>query len=1666
MQSVTDGESRTTHYTRDQAGRILSETDPAGNTTFYRRDANGQIDLIEFPDGTTIDEEWRNGLLRERVDQDGNITRWAYDDNGFPERIDYFGTVIGDDDDAFRLMTHDAVGRVKSLTEGGINTPEADWRTTQYFYYDAATARDLDQPVRIIDPDGREALYRYDGNNQVTYHRDFSGVETHYQYTPRRQVETKTIVMPNPQDANDHIEYSYHYQYDAEGNLERAEHPGDVVWFYEYDDRNRLERSGIEGTEVVRTLTYDLAGRIETEDDNAGGLIEYRYYADGQVESQINPLGNVESFYYDARGDLDQVQDATRNAITRDYQRDALGRVTAVTDGEGHTQSLQLNGRDLTELTFVPNNPGLTRLTQRYDWRGKVVLEQDITGGERHYRYNDFGELIQATDAEGGVVDHEYDALGRKTKTVDAAGKVTLWEYDQQANRLVVTQTETDPSFTQVRSARTRTSEKVYDLMGRLVAFTDAEQQQWHFEYNQQGLLTVTRNPDGSQLINEYNAAGQLESETAKAAPGDGEPDRITRYTRDSQGRVLTRQAPHYPAGVFDQYDYNGLGQPLTVNLADLTSVTHQYDAAGRKTDSYYPANRTEHWQHDANDNVTAFTDRNGYRWEYRYNADNNRTWAFDPIAVAQGLAYPGGQGTETHYDDLGRPVGSTDPLGNRQSVLLDTEGRITHQQDAYGVAIVTERDAAGRPTAITDRNGATTGYRYNAFGDLETVTDALGNTTYTTYDRLGRAIESTDALGNRVEQAYNHRAQLTAVTDPQGRTTEQHYNGFGNLTAVARPGPQGPVTSRYDWRADNRLTRVTPSAEQAPGERSHYEYDALGRLTGQTNQLNQHWSYDYNDLGQVTRANQPEAGTDIDYRYNGRGQLTERHYRDAGESRVDRLEYDPVGRLRHIDNAALSETYHYDAAGRLDAIDNHSLNQRFELDHDANGRRTLTQATADADLHYERDAQGRIERIVRTDSNGPDQHFELHRDALGRVTQIDYPNQSRRSLEYDALGRVSALHIEHIARTGRYRGQWETLETYQYHYDANGNLTESSRNGQAAQFAYDSLNRLIRADYPKWDDIDYQWDDRGNLVHKATKTHRFDYQYNAANQLVRFEAHRLPGFSCDGTACPTDDDETGSPHWYDYAYNANGQPTELHNAQKGTQQLTHDALGRMTAVINPNGESVHYGYDSRDRRVRTDQVWNQDEDDNSTNSTSTTVSLISAYDGREELGQWLTDNNSTGQPTPYRSLTGLPQEEQGLPYNLMLHQQLFEPSRPELHAAGNKGADTSHLYLYGDHQNSTVQVRDQDSREAMRLGYSPFGQVYRKHNDRTFWKLNSGVNANNQLNALMPYQYTGRYTEAATGLVHLDARWYNPHTQRFVQPDLWNFRNTGLPAEIQHELMRFTGLDTAKLLRDPSQQVAHGYVSGNPLAWTDWLGLCETVGFWGSVGNALSNAANLTNGAIETGYTLASNTVATSIGGVASLGTLGLTWGDAERAEAVSRSVQGFLGYAPSNEHAVSTLSNAGAVMEVADGALRTYVADPIADRYGAAAGTVAYLAPDLLSVGMGGIARQGLRNGGVREASVTREAVPLERQALDLIPLNAGRNRVTLRSESTQLDVDLAGKAHNGIPTPHTKVSPRNTRAPEHLQPVYNTTEKQSTLRPTSQEDIRTVRRYLERQ
>jgi RHS repeat-associated protein len=90
---------------------------------------------------------------------------------------------------------------------------------------------------------------------------------------------------------------------------------------------------------------------------------------------------------------------------------------------------------------------------------------------------------------------------------------------------------------------------------------------------------------------------------------------------------------------------------------------------------------------------------------------------------------------------------------------------------------------------------------------------------------------------------------------------------------------------------------------------------------------------------------------------------------------------------------------------------------------------------------------------------------------------------------------------------------------------------------------------------------------------------------------------------------------------------------------------------------------------------------------------------------------------------------------------------------------------------------------------------------------------------------------------------------------------------------------------------------------------------------------------------------------------------------------------------------------------------------------------------------------------------------AISFAKQAADLVSRNGGRSRVTLRSPGQQLDVDLKGRPHAGVETPHVRTSPRNWDAPDEFQPAYNTGGKSSTVRPATQQDLRMIRRYLEK-
>jgi RHS repeat-associated protein len=105
----------------------------------------------------------------------------------------------------------------------------------------------------------------------------------------------------------------------------------------------------------------------------------------------------------------------------------------------------------------------------------------------------------------------------------------------------------------------------------------------------------------------------------------------------------------------------------------------------------------------------------------------------------------------------------------------------------------------------------------------------------------------------------------------------------------------------------------------------------------------------------------------------------------------------------------------------------------------------------------------------------------------------------------------------------------------------------------------------------------------------------------------------------------------------------------------------------------------------------------------------------------------------------------------------------------------------------------------------------------------------------------------------------------------------------------------------------------------------------------------------------------------------------------------------------------------------------------------------------------------RAALRLGEKVTAKLDESAVVSTEKSAENISkdLNGGKARVTLRSEKEMLRVDLTGKPHNGIETPHTVVAKRNYGAPN--QPTYNTSQKLIEIHKTTAKELRMIRNYF---
>ncbi|MFD5318542.1 LamG-like jellyroll fold domain-containing protein [Streptomyces sp. NPDC127098] len=1299
--SVTDAEDGTTTYAYDTGGFLHTVTDPNGNATITGHDERGNTVSSTTCRGprdcqTSYADHYLNASnpLDPRNDKptatadarstgptDATYrTTTTYTTLGLPET-----TRLPDGRTTRRTYTTGTEPAV-----GGGTTPpgllatdvQPDGATTRYAYYASGDV------ARTTQPSGLALEYTYDGLGRRLTETEISdaqpeGVTTTFTYDALSRVTTETgATTENAVTGEDHTAQVTR-TYDPDGNIltETVADLGgddpDRVSQQRYDDHGRVDRV-IDPENGVSYYLYDDLGRLAQETDPAGTVLRHTYTPRGQHATTV-----LQDWTGDPSG---EIRDLT--LVSNAY--DPAGRLATTTDAMGAVTAYRYFGDGLTATVTAQDVTG-TR---------DIVLEDNT--------YDRAGNLVrQATGNGTTVTEYEVDTTGRVTTTVldpDGLNRRTVTTYDDADRPLTVRQlgtSETDFLSTTY----------TYDPAGNPLSETVADpngQSASHHTYDQRGLLTSSTTPRGHTTDYTYDALGRPVAETAPEVDGT-RPETRTGYNAFGDA---TEQRD--PLGAITRLTYDRLGQPTAVTRPEYTAPGGQpitateetvYDVLGRPVATTDALGRTTRYAYDQLGNLITRTDP-----DPGTEATGASRFLLDPPDLE--LADTPGSGSETHYahTPTGLLLSTTDPTGARTEATYDPLGRqltatvVERHPTPRNLTSTYTWDDAGNQTESRTAEGVVTQARYNPAGEL---TGVLQAGAWTTVDRdpFGREARTTTGAGYRTDLAYNHLGQVVR-TEEYGRgetvlrTTSAEYDADGNqVAAVSGSGTE--TTYRYDVLG--RLTEQTQPVDDDTSATVAFGYDAAGNRTRMTDARGNTTEYTYTPWGQLESTIEPATDAHPDPAdrtwttvYDAAGQpVTELL---PGGVRRDRT-YDDLGRLVLETGAGaeadtMDRRFTYDAAGRMTSqatnevagIDTYTYNDRGQL---------LTADGPSGTTQYAYDRDGRM--TERTDAAGTITFGHNDRGQLSSAV-LDATTNYLISYSYDRDGRPTAqTFVSDVpadgARLAAAPPQIDIHATRSFTYDALGRqetdrLVVDTDGAEVAstRYAYDLDDRLTEKETTGTAGAGlqtYGYDLAGHLTSWTSGEETTTYAWDLAGNRVA---------AGDETATFDERNRLTSVGDTTYTYTPRGTLASV-----GDRTLTHDAFERRIT----DGDTT-YRYDSLDRVTHHgDTAFTYDGGSNNVVSDGTSLYV------RAPEGALLTTD---GDPV-----------------------------------------------LTNQHTDVVATLTDRGATLEASRAYDPFGQV----------TASDGTSPN--------LGYQSGWTDPATGDVNMAARWYQPGTGAFASRDTWN---------------------------------------------------------------------------------------------------------------------------------------------------------------------------------------------------------------------------------------------------------------------------------------------------
>lgn len=570
---------------------------------------------------------------------------------------------------------------------------------------------------------------------------------------------------------------------------------------------------------------------------------------------------------------------------------------------------------------------------------------------------------------------------------------------------------------------------------------------------------------------------------------------------------------------------------------------------------------------------------------------------------------------------------------------------------DGFGRPVQVKKDgvvtAAEQGSAPSDENVMIVSGRnvYDAFGRVAKTyyptTEALGtktafNTafdgvtpTVMVYDVLDRATSVTLPDNSETKTGYtlntNSRALVTTVTDALGNRQATHTNGSGKTVKTVQQGPDGEITTSFEYDGIDRLIRVTDTEGNVTtstydmGDRrtevNHpasgimsFTYDALGNvLTKQTANLAEEgkfitYDYDYHRLVGINYPDHPE--NNVKYYYGGR---------NASQNRIGRL------MLREDGTGAIE--YFYGKMGEVTKtrrtliVPNQAIATYVtQWTYDSHNRLLEMIYPDEEKITYSYNLGGLLEKVRGYKTYGYDYVNKLGYDKFEQRTYLKYCNGAETFYTYDPQRR----RLQNLAVSSKGNAIMDNA----YTYDAVSNVLSVVNNAPVPQagnaggrmahtYTYDNLYRLATASgtYTGADNkaasytLEMGYDDMHRITskrqHLTQQNVQFDGTLNVGYDLTytysdkkkfQLSGVRDLNYRTEGEI-PSETVENGHAYRYDangnlvYVNTGRVKNDSIFDERMNERKFIWDEENRLKAV-DENGFVSNYWYDADGERT------------------------------------------------------------------------------------------------------------------------------------------------------------------------------------------------------------------------------------------------------------------------------------------------------------------------------------------------------------------------------------------------------------------------------------------------------------------------------------------------